>query len=88
MGLLSYFKKQKKNSALEAKERLQILIAHERNGSNPPTPDYLPNLKSELMFVIRKYIEVSEADVNVQYEEGNQCDVLELNIILPEKQNL
>jgi cell division topological specificity factor len=88
MGLLNYFKKQKKNSALEAKERLQILIAHERNGCRPRTPDYLPNLKSELMSVIRKYIEVSEADVNVQYEEGNHCDVLELNIILPEKQNL
>jgi cell division topological specificity factor len=72
MGLLSYFKKQKQNSALAAKERLQILIAHERNAHHPHAPDYLPNLKSELMSVIRKYIEVSEADVNVQYEEGHQ----------------
>ena len=86
MSLLSYFRKQKKNSASEAKERLQILIAHERN-SRRPTPDYLPKLKTELMAVIRKYVEVTETDVNVQYEEGSQCDVLELNIVLPERQS-
>ncbi len=84
MGLLSYFRRQKKNSASEAKERLQILIAHER--SSRSAPDYLPRLKSELMAVIRKYVDVSEQDVNVQYEEGSNCDVLELNIVLPEKQ--
>ncbi len=83
MGLLSYFKKNKKSSASQAKERLQILIAHERNGRGS-TPDYLPRLKSELMTVIRKYVDVTEKDVNVQYEEGSHCDVLELNIVLPE----
>ena len=85
MGLLSYFRKQKKNTALEAKERLQILIAHERS-NRQAAPDYLPKLKLELMTVIRKYVEVTESDVNVQYEEGSSCDVLELNIVLPEKQ--
>ena len=85
MGLLSYFKKKKKCSASQAKERLQILIAHERS-SRSSTPDYLPRLKSELMTVIRKYVDVTEKDVNVQYEEGSNCDVLELNIVLPEKQ--
>lgn len=86
MGLLSYFRRQKKNSASEAKERLQILIAHERS-SRRTAPDYLPKLKSELMAVIRKYVEVSETDINVQYEEGSECDVLELNIVLPERQS-
>jgi len=86
MGLLSYFRRQKKNSASEAKERLQILIAHERNSRGRSAPDYLPKLKLELMAVIRKYVAVSETDVQVQYEEGSSCDTLELNIILPEKQ--
>lgn len=85
MGLLSYFKRQKKGSASQAKERLQILIAHERNNRGA-IPDYLPKLKRELMQVIRRYVEVTETDVNVQYEEGDNCDVLELNIVLPEKQ--
>ena len=85
MGLLSYFRRQKKNTASEAKERLQILIAHERN-SRRAAPDYLPKLKLELMAVIRKYVAVSETDVQVQYEEGSNCDTLELNILLPEKQ--
>jgi cell division topological specificity factor len=87
MGLLTYFKKQNKTSAQQAKERLQILIAHERSMSSAPTPSYLPALKQDLLAVIRKYVEVSDTDVDVQYEEGSGCDVLELNISLPDRPN-
>jgi cell division topological specificity factor len=88
MGILNYFKKQNKTSAQQAKERLQILIAHERSmNSNSPIPSYLPELKQDLLAVIRKYVEVSDTDVDVQYEEGSGCDVLELNISLPDRPN-
>ncbi len=44
MGLLSFFKsKKKKNTANLAKERLQILIAHEHADKSRKAPDYLPN---------------------------------------------
>ena len=84
MGLFNFFKKEKKkNTANLAKERLQILIAHEHDSANK-TPDYLPKLQEELMQVIRKYVKVNDDAVNVKVEKGDNFDTLELNITLPE----
>jgi len=86
MGLVSFFKKEKKkNTANLAKERLQILIAHERTDKSQKSPDYLPKLRDELVDVIRKYVHVSDRDVNVSLEKGDDFDTLELNITLSEK---
>lgn len=83
MGLFDYFKKHKPSTAQIAKERLQIVIAHERIDRNGP--DYLPQLRRDLMAVIRKYVPITEDRVNVQFEKGSDFDVLELNIALPER---
>jgi cell division topological specificity factor len=37
------------------------------------------------MQVIRKYVQVDETQVQVQFEKGSDFDVLELNITLPER---
>ncbi len=85
MGLFSFFKQEKKkNTANLAKERLQILIAHEHSDKSKKAPDYLPKLRDELLVVIRKYVQVSDNDVNVKVESGSDFDTLELNITLPE----
>ena len=85
MGLFSFFKKEKKkNTASLAKERLQILIAHEHSDKSSSTPGYLPKLQKELIGVIRKYVKVDDNAVNVKVEKGDNFDVLELNITLPE----
>ena len=85
MGLFSFFKtEKKKDTASLAKERLQILIAHEHSDTSKKSPDYLPKLQEEILEVIRKYVHVDEDDVNVNVEKGDDFDVLELNITLPE----
>jgi len=85
MGLFSFFKKEKKkNTANLAKERLQILIAHEHSDKSTKAPEYLPKLQKELMVVIRKYVKVNDDAVNVKVEKGDNFDTLELNITLPE----
>ena len=83
MALLDFFKQHKKSgSAQLAKERLQILVAHDRRG---PGPSYLPQLQQDLLKVIRKYVHVDNDAVSVQVEhEGNQ-EILELNIVLPDR---
>lgn len=87
MGLFSFFKtEKKKDTASLAKERLQILIAHEHSDKNKKAPDYLPKLQEEILEVIRKYVHVDEDDVNVNVEKGDDFDVLELNITLPEEE--
>ena len=42
MSYLSFFLGEKKKTASVAKERLQIILAHERSGRGVATPDYLP----------------------------------------------
>ena len=60
------------------------MIAHEHADKSTKSPDYLPKLRDEILVVIRKYVQVNESDVNVNVEKGDNYDVLELNITLPE----
>ena len=83
MRLLDFFRANRaKGSATVAKERLQILVAHDR--AERGRPSYLPKLQREILDVIRKYVEVDMNAVSVNYEQEDTHEVLELNIILPE----
>ena len=85
MSLLSLFLGEKKKTASVAKERLQIILAHERTGRSNNQPDYLPALQKELMAVIAKYVSVNPDDVLVNLERQDNLEVLEVKIELPEK---
>ena len=82
MSLLDYFKISKVSSASLAKERLQILVAHERSSRNQPS--YLPQLQKELLEVIRKYINVGQDAISVNFEQDENQETLEVNIVLPD----
>ncbi len=81
MGLLSFFRSQRKNTASVAKERLQIVVSRER--ASRDGPDYLPALQEELLEVIHKYVQVERDAVQIQLDHHGNRDVLELNITLP-----
>jgi len=83
MSLLDYFRTTKPSSASIAKERLQILVAHER--SSRTQPSYLPQLQKELLEVIRKYVNVEQDAISVNFEQDEDQEILELNIVLPEE---
>ncbi|PID49358.1 MAG: cell division topological specificity factor MinE [Proteobacteria bacterium] len=83
MGLFDYFRSNKTKSAQKAKERLQILIAHERLDRSGP--EFLPQMRRDILSVICKYVPIDEEQINMQYEKGTDYDVLELNIALPER---
>jgi cell division topological specificity factor len=84
MSFLSFLLGEKKNTASLAKERLQIILAHERSGRNPAEPDYLPDLQRELLAVISKYIRINADDIKVQLERQDNLEVLEVKIELPD----
>ncbi len=86
MGLLDYFRTTRQASASIAKERLQILVAHERTERNKPS--YLPKLQKELLEVIRKYVNVSKEAITINFEQDDHLEVLELNIVMPEEKLL
>ena len=82
MRLLDYFRSNKKASANVAKERLQILVAHERATRNAPS--YLPQLQNEILEVIKKYVAIDSDAVSIHIDHEDHQDILELNITLPE----
>lgn len=81
MGLLDYFRQKPKTASI-AKSRLELLIAHEHGGNRGP--DYLPKLQADILAVIRKYVEINDEQVKVRVEKNDDCDMLELNVSLPE----
>ncbi len=84
MNIFEFFRERKKQSSASiAKERLQIIVAHERGQRSQP--DYLPALQQELMEVIRKYVNIDQDQVQVALENQGDCSILELNITLPER---
>lgn len=83
MSLLSLIFGNKPKTASVAKERLQLIIAHERN-SLTSKQDFLPDLQKDLIAVISKYVAVNPDDIKVSLEKQGNYEVLEVNIVLPE----
>lgn len=83
MGILSFFRSSSKSSAAVAKERLQIVVAHQRRENQ--RPDYFLSLQRDLLEVVRRYVTVSDDAVKVEVDHQGDCDILELNIVLPDR---
>ena len=84
MSILSFLLGEKKKTAGVAKERLQIILAHERSGRHAGQPDYLPALQRDLIAVIGKYIKIDAQDIKVDLQRQDNLEVLEVKIELPE----
>lgn len=83
-SFLSFLLGENKTTASVAKERLQIILAHERSGGSHK-PDYLPMLQRDLITVISKYININADDIKVNLERQDNLDVLEVKIELPDR---
>lgn len=81
MKLLEFLKRERTKSASVAKERLQIIVAHQR--SQRDQPDYMPMLERELLEVVRRYVNVDQDAINISLDREDDCSVLELNVTLP-----
>ena len=75
----------KPTSASTAKNRLQILVSQSRRDAS--APDYMPRLRSELLEVIKKYVQVNDEAVKVNLEKDKDGiqEVLDIQIALPDK---
>lgn len=80
-----FFKRKSTSSASIAKERLQIIVSHER--AKRSSPEFISKLQQELVNVIAKYVHINPDDVRVDLGQTENCSVLELNITLPNLEN-
>jgi len=84
MALLDYLLGQrKKKSATQAKDRLHILLAQERSERN--APDYLPQMREEILGVIAKYINIDAEQLQLSVDEKDGMQILEMNLELPDE---
>jgi len=82
MSFLSTLFGKKKPTATVARERLKIILAHERSGRD--SPDYLPQLQQELVAVISKYVKIDPKDIKVHLDRQDTLEVLEVKIEMPQ----
>jgi cell division topological specificity factor len=80
MNLLSFFRR--RNSAPVARERLQILLAHERTVVGGQS-DLVAILREEIMAVIAKHIAVGDDQVQIKMDRGDSVSTLEVDIEIP-----
>ena len=83
MAFFDYFRKAPKTAAL-AKDRLSIIVARERTGTRSGGASYLPQLQQELLAVIARYEKIDLQEVGVRIDSSGGCEVLEINIVLPD----
>ena len=76
-GLLQIIFGDKKNSKDMAKERLKLVLIHDRASLSPGLVD---DLRRDLIEVISKYMVINEDGLDVQVESRDDIAMLEVNI--------
>jgi cell division topological specificity factor len=71
----------RRRSASVARERLQILLTHERAAAGQA--DLIPILREEVLAVVAKHVAVELDKVHVKIERGKAVSLLEIDIELP-----
>jgi len=83
MSILDFFRSRtpKAASAATAKDRLQIVLAHERISRDGD--DFLPRLQRELIAVIARYVDIDPNKTLVKLDRGDDISTLEIEVELP-----
>ncbi len=82
MSLFSFFKKNT-TSAPVARERLQVLLAHERTIVGSGESDLVAILREEIMAVIAKHMAVPQDKVQIKMDRDASVSTLEVDIEIP-----
>src|SRR5438094_8212371 len=78
MGLYELLFSPHRHSASIAKERLKIVLAHERAGRS--APDFLPRLQRDLIDVVGRYVQIRDDMIRVNLGKSGETSLLEMNI--------
>jgi len=71
----------RRGSAPVARERLQLLLAHERSARSQP--DLLGVLREEILDVIRRHVSFDPDRVQIKMDRGRSVSTLEFEIEIP-----
>jgi len=71
-----FFKREKDNSRSEVKQRLQLLLAHDRADI---TPQILEKIRREIIEVVSKYVEIDDEGLEFMLESDQRLSALVVN---------
>ncbi|MBM6594856.1 cell division topological specificity factor MinE [Microvirga pudoricolor] len=80
MSLMSFFSR--RTTAPVARDRLQILLAHER-GIVGGKSDLVALLREEILNVIGKHVSVEREKVQIKLDRGDSISTLEIEVEIP-----
>ena len=80
MNILNFFSR--RNSAPVARERLQILLAHER-GMVGGESDLVSLLREEIVALVRRHVNVERDNIQVKMNRGGDVSTLEIEVEIP-----
>jgi cell division topological specificity factor len=80
MSLFDFFRRP--SSAPVARERLQIVLAHER-GLTRGKSDLIAVLQEEILAVVARHIAVDPDNVQITLDRGDPVTMLEIDITIP-----
>jgi cell division topological specificity factor len=80
MKLIDFFKRPRETAPV-ARERLQILLAHERAVAGKS--DLIAILREEILGVIAKHFPVEQEGIKVKMERGEAVSTLEVEVEIP-----
>jgi cell division topological specificity factor len=78
---MTLFKLFRRGSAPVARERLQILLAHERIERSQP--DLLGILREEILAVVSRHVSFEPDKVRIKLDRGKSVSTLEVDIEIP-----
>jgi cell division topological specificity factor len=80
MRLLDFLFPERRNTAVIARDRLKIVLAHER--ASRDAPDFLPALQKDLLDVVGRYVEIRDDMLRVNLGRSGDTSLLEINVEL------
>ncbi|GAN76994.1 cell division topological specificity factor MinE [Acidisphaera rubrifaciens] len=81
MSIFSFFVR--RGTAPVARERLQILLAHERVATSGEGGDVVALLREEILAVIAKHFPIERDRVQVKLDRGSTVSTLEIGVEMP-----
>ncbi len=77
MGFLDWVLGRKPTSGQVAKDRLQLVLVHDRAGISP---ELMEQMREELIAVVSKYVEINRDEMEISLTKGRDQNKLVANI--------
>lgn len=76
-----FFSRKRPTTSQVARERIQILLAHERSVMG--NPDLIATLRNEILLAVAKYVPVEMDQVDVNMDRSDTLSTLQIDIEFP-----